>query len=522
MEVECLTVNYDVGTSVEQAKSWIEHCKLHKHCPESRVPLLPTRVLDISNEYVRLHISRNERHHYCALSYCWGGPQPVRTLAGNIESHESGIQISSLPQTIQDAIDYTRQLGIEYLWIDSLCIVQDSIEDKRQEIARMANIYQNALVTIAATNTLRCTDGFLSKRARPSHETCIEDLPWSCSDGSLGKVSLDRQSWYRADQEPLNRRAWTLQERLLSPRVLSFGSHQLTWECQTARYTDGGNPGTVYGMGINRLEPYVFSPLTAATVERSPQAKFLHYTWIEAVIDLSIRKITEESDKLPAISGVAQQMHLITGDTYLAGLWKAALHFELMWLQDPAADDFHHARRPTIYRAPSWSWASVEGAIAFSGPFENENLVAEVVQCRVSPVDPSNAFGEVSDGRLVIRGPLRSLDANLIQDYFHINSTDHREVSLAKLYLDGDEVLPSSTAVSLSEDVLSGSQVHQRVWLLDMALNKYGYPSGYALRQFSQQKSWLFRRIGWYDTTMGCHGTTFWTCDTPKETITIV
>jgi hypothetical protein len=87
-------------------------------------------------------------------------------------------------------------------------------------------------------------------------------------------------------------------------------------------------------------------------------------------MDLSRRKITEESDKLPAISGVAQQMHLITEDSYLAGLWKASLHFELMWLQDAAAEDSHHAKRPTTYRAPSWSWASVKGTVTFSGPFE--------------------------------------------------------------------------------------------------------------------------------------------------------
>ncbi|CAN9469871.1 unnamed protein product [Alternaria alternata] len=521
-DIKWSPVNYNVDSSAEQAKSWIEQCKLHEHCPELRVPQLPTRVLDISNDKVRLHVPRNEQHHYCALSYSWGGPQPIRTLTGNIESHKAGIRITDLPQTIQDAIRFSRQLGIKYLWIDSLCIVQDSVEDKHREIARMASIYQNAFATIAATNTSRCTDGFLSKRVRPEREIIIEDLPWSCDDGSFGQISLHWQFWRRVDQEPLNQRAWTLQERVLSPRVLSFGSYQLAWECQTARYTDGGNPRSVYDMGINRLESYIFSPLTASTVEKSPQGMFLHYTWTDAVMDLSRRKITEESDKLPAISGVAQQMHLITGDSYLAGLWKASLHLELMWLQDAAAEDFLHAKRPTTYRAPSWSWASVEGTVTFSGPFEEEDLVAEVIQCEVLPVDPSNLFGAVSGGHLVINGPLRSLDEKLIPEYFQINSTDAREVSLAKIYLDGDEILPSSAKTLMPNDVPGSAQTGQRIWFLDMARNKHGDPFGYVLRQQTQQNIRVFRRIGWFENTTRSIDKPFWTQDTPVETITII
>jgi hypothetical protein len=515
-------VNYNIGCSAEQAKSWIEQCRLHKQCPELRDPPLPTRVLDISNGDIRLHISGYERHSYCALSYCWGGPQPVRTLAENTESHKAGIRISDLPQTIRDAIHYTRQLGIKYLWIDSLCIVQDSVEDKRREIARMASIYQNALVTIAATNTSRCIDGFLLDRYPPNGEILIEDLPWSCDDGSFGKVCLHRQSWHRVDREPLNQRAWTLQERMLSPRVLSFGSRQLMWECQTARYTDGGDPQSVYDTGTNRLEPYVFSPLTAATSERSPEAKSLHYTWTDTVMDLSTRKITEESDKLPAISGIAQQMHLITGDIYLAGLWKASLHFELMWMQDPAAEDFHHARRPTTYRAPSWSWASVEGTVSFAGPFEKTDIVAEVIGCEVLPVDTSNPFGAVSSGHLVIRGPLRSLDAHLAPDYFHVNSTDLDEVSLTKVYLDGNETLPPSTAVSLSDGSPCNSQVDTRIWLLQMAYSRYGVLSGFVLRRFSQQNRVWFHRIGWFDIRSGSRDIPLWISDTSVETILIL
>lgn len=400
--------------------------------------------------------------------------------------------------------------------------MQDSVDDKRREIAKMANIYQDALVTIAATNVSRCTESFLSRRCRPRSEIFIGDLPWSCGDGSFGKVALHCQDMYSADQEPLNKRAWTLQERLLSPRVLSFSSQQLVWECQTARYTDGGNPGSSYIMGTNRLESYIFSPLTTAMTERSPDALFIHYTWIEAVMDLSRRKITEESDKLPAISGVAQRMHLITGDKYLVGLWKASLHSELMWCQDPSAEDFCYARRPERFRAPSWSWASVEGTVGFGGPFQREGMIAKVIQCDVLPVDPSNPFGAASYGHLVIRGPLRSLDAKSIPDHFHINSTDAREASLARMFLDGDEIISSVTAVPGCIEGMENSEADQRIWIFYMARDRDGNHFGFVLRQVPHSNKRLFRRIGWFDPPRGSHGAPFWTHDTPVETITII
>ncbi|KAF1967828.1 hypothetical protein BU23DRAFT_437355, partial [Bimuria novae-zelandiae CBS 107.79] len=113
---------------------------------------------------IRLHDSQDERSHYCALSYCWADPQPARTLVGNIEQHKAGIRTLCLPQTLQDAVIFTRRLGLSYLWIDSLCILQDSVQDKHREIAGMASIYQDALVTIAATSASTCIEGFLSDR----------------------------------------------------------------------------------------------------------------------------------------------------------------------------------------------------------------------------------------------------------------------------------------------------------------------------------------------------------------------
>ena len=384
----------------------------------------------------------------------------------------------------------------------------------------MASIYQNALVTIAATNVSRCTEGFLSRRCKPSGEIIIGDLPWSCGDGSVGKVSLHSQRMYTADQEPLNKRAWTLQERLLSPRVLSFSSRQLMWECQTARYSDGGNPGSHYTQGAKRLESYVFSPLTAATVQTSPKDIVTNLTWHSVIRDFSRRKLTDESDKLLAVSGLARQIHLVTGDQYIAGLWKASLRFQLMWYRDPTDVGFYQARRPKTYRAPSWSWASIDGPIDFFAQVELGDLIAEVIQCEVILGDPSKLFGAITGGRLIIRGPLRSLEAHLIPQHFHINPLGLR-LFKPSIFLDVENVWPSPSTVPRSNGTLGNDQTHQRIWLLEMAAHHGRHSFGYVLLEYHGQNDRSFRRAGWFNALVDNPDTTFWTRDAPVETITI-
>jgi hypothetical protein len=129
-------------------------------------------------------------------------------------------------------------------------------------------------------------------------------------------------------------------------------------------------------------------------------------------------------------------MQLITGDTYLAGLWKASLLHGLTWLLDPEDAEFKDAKRPTTYRAPSWSWACVEGTIGY-GVTSNDIFVAEVVQCEVEPVDPRNPFGAVSDGRLVTRGPLHEVGVGSVDEHCVFDSTDALDRSQIRIYLDG-------------------------------------------------------------------------------------
>jgi hypothetical protein len=154
------------------ARRWIKEClETHGGCPkwdEKDSPSLPTRVLDLSSdggiEKVKLHISHGEKGQYTSLSYCWGSTPQMMTNKSTVSSFIDGIEVEKLPRTLRDAIFSTQKLGIPYLWIDYLCIIQDDEDDKGIEISKMPKIYKNAIVTISAASAPDCGMGFLEDR----------------------------------------------------------------------------------------------------------------------------------------------------------------------------------------------------------------------------------------------------------------------------------------------------------------------------------------------------------------------
>lgn len=183
-------------------------------------------------ESTYVHLSRGQKAPYAALSYCWGGSQPVTLTAHTMTGMLGGLATSTLPATIQDAIIVTRKLGLRYLWVDALCIFQDSPSDKDAEIAKMDQIYQNARLTISAASAETCQDGFLAPRSWRgdfSPSTSYSSIPFACPNGKTGNVLLRESMIYSSQTEPLNRRGWALQESILSSRVLIYSSWQMLW-----------------------------------------------------------------------------------------------------------------------------------------------------------------------------------------------------------------------------------------------------------------------------------------------------
>lgn len=237
------TSNTSSSESWELALRWIQNCKAnHLKCnTESRENWLPTRVLDVGTmdkPSLRLHITNNStlRSPYVTLSHCWGKIEIKQLKMANLNDFIEGINIAELTKTFQDAIQISRRLNIRFLWIDSLCIIQDSKdqEDWLKESVVMGDIYRHAYCNIAATAAPDGRTGcFLDRNpilAQP-FRVRIDGWPGPHSKSNIYHVA-PQVFWQQGLlQAPLLQRAWVVQERTLAPRVIHFGRGQLFWEC---------------------------------------------------------------------------------------------------------------------------------------------------------------------------------------------------------------------------------------------------------------------------------------------------
>ena len=353
---------------------------------------LPTRLLQIGSAQQRpsLHVcSADEIVRYAALSHCWGRTPQCKTLRGNLARHVIGIEFEALSRTFQDAILVTRELGLEYIWIDSLCIIQDDAEDWRKESARMGDIYMNAYITIAAT----CSadgDGGLN-RCRESSQWLR--LPCDGTDtgahekGFMWLSDSARTSQAELDDAPLNSRAWVYQEKILSSRIVHFAASQVYWECKQLfvgqEYEDRlHNPGKTMEFAqvwrdINQMSlrsvpqrrrNFVRTKaIRNASWTNSPIESLLQ-SWRMLVSFYSTRQLTQASDRLIALQGIINIWETKTGLRCIDGHWDNGFwHFvrELLWFrQGPRC----MPSKPSGQRArlcSSWSWASLEGPIEY-------------------------------------------------------------------------------------------------------------------------------------------------------------
>lgn len=393
---------------------------------------LPTRLLDCTDLAHPRLVSPNQGHaEYLALSYVWGEDQIHKTTRSNLSTYERGIEPSLLPATIRDAIRVTHMLGFRWLWVDSLCILQDSDKDKLHEVGRMHHIYRYAHLTIIAASANKASEGFLHTRSPPEDEIV---LPFICPPDALASTgcrdihslaqpqsgtvcfapeSLAR-STYSDDNGLMCKRAWCMQEYLVSPRSLIFTPRTLHFRCLAG----------MRGIGEGSLCPAYDKPRIPQTLflQDLPIAKLgspewidMHEAWLEVVSDYSTRTASDESDKLVACAAVAEQFHRVLRSDYLAGLWRSdVLLIDLLWTtvkpENPSPGLPSHTR-PTAYRAPSWSWAAIEGDVTQS--FQTMSYykgggvaLANIVECRVTLPDAELPFGRVTSGTLVLSGTL--------------------------------------------------------------------------------------------------------------------
>lgn len=395
---------------------------------------MPTRVLDLeafaNSDDIRLVIPDSQSvTDYVALSWCWGPPEKhsLQTTPNTLQERLNRIVFSSLSLTFQDAIRTTRGLGIRFLWIDSLCIIQQNTRDFAEQSSQMAKVYKNALCTIAALSASDGTEGCRvgTKCHADSHrgKPMTLDLPYG---DKIVRILSKFRSWnyeYGIDdrsfcQNPLRDRAWALQERLLSTRSVIYSMHKLLWECKTIK----GTVEIPWEAGID-YTPLKEEPMPlAADEDRSRTGPvFQRDRWYSIVEEYSMRNMTNESEKLPALSGVASQFQSDSNaGTYHAGLWSSHIPSALLWQSVPGRSNSRGPvpSIPVEWRAPSWSWVSVNGRITYECQrFQSEAGITPYppptydyqitdTTCTTTPAT-SDAFGMVRPGaELTVRGRL--------------------------------------------------------------------------------------------------------------------
>lgn len=229
--------SYDQYAVYAQVAEWMLQCKEHASCQTGTAqdPALPSRVIAINEDSIRLLATSHLTGQYIALSYCWGGPQPCQLQRSNKAEYENEIVRSNMPKTIRDALSVTEKLGFQYIWIDSMCILQDDEDDKIAEIGKMQDIYSNASLVVCASASQSCGEGFLDTGLAPGASPLLPDtgalLKCGLPSGSVGTVRLIDRAEYRQSEEALFSRGWTLQESLLPTRLVRFGAC-LSWECK--------------------------------------------------------------------------------------------------------------------------------------------------------------------------------------------------------------------------------------------------------------------------------------------------
>ncbi|KAI1761627.1 HET-domain-containing protein [Hypoxylon sp. FL1150] len=426
MPTRPLVTSRGKNENLEVAKGWLEECQAHHtFCRrnEDAQPDLPTRLIEIAEDgTARLVEKSGQVGQYVALSYCWGQhPEENRsTTIHNVQARlqEGGLPRDDLPAAIRDAVTVTEKLGIKYIWVDAFCIIQDDLSDKHGELSKMSQYYRNSYLTIAAS-TPRCTVGFIGTIGRcekhPKNQLPRDLVPLDVfcisqdkDEGRSGKVYVREENPYQLSMEPLNRRAWTLQENLLSPRVLFFGS-RVMWFCRHMTHSDGGIED--WSFEENELErtrrefQIELSKLDKGSFDNESRSadrdRDIYDLWQRIVGTYSQRAMTHPEDKLPAISAVAAEFSKLSKDEYLAGLWRSNLARDLLWTTpDPVT------HRPKTWRAPTWSWASVDDTILYDRPPPKDAIqLATIEEVSATPKTTTVPFGEVETGNLMITAP---------------------------------------------------------------------------------------------------------------------
>ncbi|KIW99594.1 uncharacterized protein Z518_11007 [Rhinocladiella mackenziei CBS 650.93] len=386
----------DPRLSIFRSRTWLRNCLQHHHktgCnsnPKGIPQSMPKRLLFLGNTQNQIRLVDDfdgGMIPYLALSYCWGTSQYLITTSHNYEQQRRNIRWSSLPATYRDAIEFTRAIGYRYLWIDALCIIQDDKEDWNHEASHMADIYSEAVLVISAANANHVGFGFFHERLGsrsfknklkrgPDEPTHVLVQEPTIHSNIIGNPGIEEQ-W------PVFRRAWTLQERMLATRLVHFTTGEIIWECASMCACECGHLEATNAVTSRRR--YDLSSLDR--ISDTERANL----WDELGFSYQNRLITQDKDRLSALSGLAHRFQNDGLGQYLAGFWSNFAISMLLW-------EVKKGRKATEYIAPSWSWASIHGRLARNDSIEpNDRFDAILEDCGSEPAT-TDPYGPILEG----------------------------------------------------------------------------------------------------------------------------
>ncbi|KAM3158309.1 hypothetical protein ABEW05_001152 [Botrytis cinerea] len=352
--------------STDLVQAWLHDCDLnHSACRQQKEAfVLPTRLVKIDCQEIRLCISANENcSEYATLSHCWGKAKVLRLQKDNYQAFLRKIPYDKLCKTFRDAIDIARVLGFSWLWIDSLCIIQGDSED-------WTTAAPDGTIGCLFERNLRYTEA-VEVAVKTNHQKQVY---------KIAHCDLYRQNVADA---ALTRRAWAVQERILAPRTLHFTKFQLFWECRTNR----------------ACETFVDTLPEAVCHDSLYLPKQELQSWSKIIEIYTRCSLTNESDRLIAIGGVARQHQMKNGDKYFAGLWQSRIKEQMCWYT--YSKQWRHPGENT-WRAPSWSWAAVNQEVSFPTKMIHEAYI-DVTKVDIALENVEDPFGGVKSGVLTIR-----------------------------------------------------------------------------------------------------------------------
>ena len=456
----------------------------HKHSREPGPTFKPDRLVDVgppdgSSDPKLVDGASHINGPYLALSHCWGGTMPFKTIKANKAELCQKIEFSRLSRNIQDAVTVTRWLKHRYVWIDSFCIIQDDSQDWLEQASKMASIYAGAYITICATRSASFTEGFLLNRISDVKLSLADRLPpgmaiYARDCNKLEDAHNSVTGSFPSGKSPLFQRAWCFQERLLAQRALHFMDSELILECEEDLRCE-----------CNEQDSFTSLP------EKQLYSKRLRGTpnilWETLVEKYTSREMTFARDVFPAISAVARDCKI---KPYIAGLIMEVIDSNLLWkaIVRKSLDGSTTTlpKRPDTYTAPSFSWASVIGPVVYDHPqgasFEP---MSELEDWYVTLENPSDPYSRVLHGVIVLRGSVleatmgprpRVVDDQIKGDIYHADGK-------VTANFDTEDAPPPGTSL--------------RCITICIQTSWYNLHNGLVLKTSSKEKN-FFERVGCY------------------------